>query len=132
MSTPLALVVDDDPDIRMLVEISMSRVGGWRVISTDRGRTAIDLAREHRPTVVLMDVMMPEMDGVEAAGILLDDPETADIPVVLLTARATVGNEAPPWSEIAIRGTIAKPFSPRTLAQEVAALIGWEDAASTP
>lgn len=122
--TPLALVVDDDDDIRMLVEISLERVGGWRVISAASAADGIELAREHRPTVVLMDVMMPVMDGVEATRILLGDPRTADIPVVLLTARAVVGGESPPWSDVAIRGVIAKPFSPRTLAQEVGSLIG--------
>lgn len=122
--TPLALVVDDDDDIRMLVEISLERVGGWRVISAASAAAGIELAREHRPTVVLMDVMMPVMDGVEATRILLGDPQTADIPIVLLTARAVVGGESPPWSDVAIRGVIAKPFSPRTLAQEVGSLIG--------
>lgn len=126
MTPPLALVVDDDPDIRMLVEISLERVGGWRVVSAGNAVAGIDLARERQPTVVLMDVMMPKMDGVEAARILLDDPRTADIPIVLLTARAVVGGEDPPWAGVAIRGVIAKPFSPRTLAQEVGALIGLE------
>ncbi len=128
MTAPLALVVDDDPDIRMLVELSLSRVGGWRVISTDRGQTGIDLAREHRPSVVLMDWMMPEMDGVEAARILHADPETAEIPVVLLTARAILDDDDPLWGDAAIRGIIAKPFSARTLAREVEALLGWDGA----
>ena len=127
MIPPLALVVDDDPDIRMLVEISMERVGGWRVVSADNAVTGIDLAREHQPTVVLMDVMMPKVDGVEAARILLGDPKTADIPIELLTARAVVGGEDPPWADVAIRGVIPKPFSPRTLAQEVRALIGLDE-----
>ncbi len=126
MTPPLALVIDDDPDIRMLVEISLERIGGWRVVSADNAAAGIDLAREHQPAVVLMDVMMPKMDGVEAARILLGDPSTADIPIVLLTARAVVGGEDPPWVGVAIRGVIAKPFSPRTLAQEVGALIGLE------
>ena len=126
MNPPLAVVVDDDADIRMLVEISMERVGGWRVISADNAATGIELAREHQPTVVLMDVMMPKMDGVEASRILLGDPRTAEIPVVLLTARAVVGGEDPHWAGVAIRGVIPKPFSPRTLAREVGALIGLE------
>lgn len=127
MAPPLALVIDDDDDIRTLVEISLERIGGWRVISADSAAVGIDLAREHQPKVVLMDVMMPIMDGVEATRLLLDDPKTADIPVVLLTARAVVGGERPPWADVAIRGVIAKPFSPRTLSREVGALIGLED-----
>ncbi|OUZ12674.1 hypothetical protein BHE97_00150 [Aeromicrobium sp. PE09-221] len=125
MTPPLALVVEDDSSIRALTEIALTRLAGWRVITAERGRTAIDLAREHRPSVILMDLMMPEMDGVEAARILLGDAATADIPVVLLTARPTFGDEDPPWAGVDIRGVIAKPFDPMSLARQVADLVGW-------
>lgn len=127
MTSPLALVVEDDSSIRALTEIALTRLAGWRVITAERARTAIDLAKEHRPSVILMDLMMPEMDGVEAARILLGDAATADIPVVLLTARPTFGDEKPPWAGVAIRGVIAKPFDPMTLARQVADLLGWSE-----
>ncbi|MBM9465158.1 response regulator [Aeromicrobium sp. YIM 150415] len=127
MTSPLALVVEDDSSIRALTEIALTRLAGWRVITAERGRTAIELAREHRPSVILMDLMMPEMDGVEAARILLGDAATADIPVVLLTARPTFGDEDPPWAGVAIRGVIAKPFDPMSLARQVADLVGWSE-----
>lgn len=127
MTPPLALVVEDDTSIRALTEIALTRLAGWRVITAERGRAAIELAKEHHPSVVLMDLMMPEMDGVEAARILLDDPVTADIPVVLLTARSTLGSEEPPWAGVAISGVIAKPFDPRILADQIAELVGWSD-----
>lgn len=127
MTQPLVLVVDDDSSIRAVLEIALTRLAEWRVITAEGGRAAIDLAREHRPSVILMDLMMPEMDGVEAARILLDDPVTADIPVVLLTARSTLGSEEPPWAGVAIRGVIAKPFDPTTLAREIVDLTGWSD-----
>jgi len=127
MTAPLALVVDDDSSIRAVTEITLTRLAGWRVITAERGRTAIELAKQHRPSVVLMDLMMPEMDGVEAARILLNDPATSDIPVVLLTARSTLGGEKLPWAGVPIRGTIEKPFDPRTLAQKIIDLVGWTD-----
>jgi len=125
--TPLVLVVDDDSSIRAVTEIALTRLAGWRVITAERGRAAIDLAREHHPSVILMDLMMPEMDGVEAARILLGDAGTADIPVVLLTARSTMGGEDPPWVGVPVCGVIAKPFDPTILAQEIVDLVGWSD-----
>lgn len=127
MTPPLALVVEDDDSIRALTEIALTRLAGWRVITAERARAGIELAREHQPSVILMDLMMPEMDGVDAARILLADPLTAEIPVVLLTARPTFGNEEPPWAGVAVRGVIAKPFDPTTLAEQVGELVGWED-----
>lgn len=127
MTTPLALVVDDDSSVRAVTELALTRLAEWHVITADRGRTAIDLAREHRPSVVLLDLMMPEMDGVETARILLDDAATADIPVVLLTARSTLGSEEPPWAGVGICGVIAKPFDPTTLARQIVDIVGWSD-----
>lgn len=125
MALPLALVVDDDPDIRLITELALARVAGWRVITADRARTGIELARTHHPSVVLMDLMMPEMDGIEAVRLLRADPLTADIPVVLVTAKSAVSGDEPPWSGVEIAGVIPKPFNPRTLAQEVSELVGW-------
>lgn len=125
MTTPLVLVVDDDDDIRLLVEIALTSFAGWRVVTANDGREAVDAAREHRPSLVLMDLMMPEMDGVAAAAALLADPATADIPIVLVTAKLTVPGEPSPWEHLAIAGVIAKPFDPVGLADEVRRLVGW-------
>ncbi|WZH51518.1 MAG: response regulator [Nocardioides alkalitolerans] len=125
MTSPLALVVDDDDDIRLLVELALTSFAGWQVVTATDGREAVAAAREHRPSVVLMDVMMPEMDGLAAAATLLADPETADIPIVLVTAKLTVPGEPAPWEHLAVAGVIAKPFDPVGLADEVRALVGW-------
>lgn len=119
----LALVVDDDPDIRQLVELALGRVGGWDVVTAASGPEALVLAREHHPEVVLLDLSMPGMDGVETAGRLLADPDTATIPVVLVTARGLGGEE--PWAGLDVAGVVEKPFHPMTLADEVSALLGW-------
>jgi len=122
----LALVVDDDDDIRMITSLTLRRVAGWEVLTASGGQEGIDLARERRPDVVLMDLMMPGMDGVTAAKLLLDDPATADIPIVLLTAKASISGTQPPWDGLPIAGVVSKPFNPRSLADEVGALVGWE------
>ncbi|MFN3602914.1 MAG: response regulator [Dietzia sp.] len=125
MTLPLALVVDDDPDIRLITELALARVAGWEVITADRARAGIELARTHHPSVVLMDLMMPEMDGIEATRLLHADPLTADIPVVLVTAKSAVRGDEPPWAGVDFAGVIPKPFNPRTLAQEVSEMVGW-------
>lgn len=116
-------MVDDD-DVRTITRLALVKVAGWQVVDTDRGAKALDLAREHRPAVVLLDLMMPEMDGIETARGLLDDPVTADIPIVMVTAKKSVG-EAQPWDGVPVVGVIAKPFNPMTLADELVAMLGW-------
>ncbi|MDP3968560.1 MAG: response regulator [Nocardioides sp.] len=125
MSTPLALVVDDDEDVRMITRLALVKVAGWQVVDTDRGAKALDLAREHQPAVILLDLMMPEMDGIETAQRLLADPATAHIPIVMVTAKKSVG-EAQPWDDLPVAGVVAKPFDPMSLADELVAMLGWQ------
>ncbi|ANH38641.1 Transcriptional regulatory protein SrrA [Nocardioides dokdonensis FR1436] len=122
---PTVLIVDDDDDVRMVTSLSLSRVGGWDVLEASRGREAIDLARAAQPDAILLDLMMPEMDGITAFGLLQEDAATRHIPVILLTAKSRVG-ATQPWDGLAVAGVLAKPFSPMQLPGDVAALLGWE------
>ncbi|WP_028474440.1 response regulator [Nocardioides alkalitolerans] len=124
MSTPVALVVDDDEDIRAITELALARVGGWEVVTADRGARALEIARERKFSVILLDLMMPQMDGIETASRLLADPATADVPIILVTAKAMIG-DAQPWDGVAIAGVIPKPYNPMTLAADVSAMLGW-------
>ncbi|WP_244927851.1 response regulator [Nocardioides sp. W7] len=124
MSVTRALVVDDDDSIREITQIALEAVGGWQVIPADGGVAALALAREHHPDVVLLDVMMPDMDGPTTFRHLQEDPATRDIPVVLLTAKVQVGDKQV-WNEIAVAGVISKPFDPMTLHTQVAEMLGW-------
>lgn len=119
------LVVDDDDDIRLLVQLALESFAGWRVVTAADGAAGVAAAREHHPDAVLMDVMMPTMDGLEASATLLADPDTADIPIVLVTAKVGVPGEPAPWAGLGVRGVIAKPFDPRSLAGQVSGLVGW-------
>jgi CheY-like chemotaxis protein len=112
------LVVDDDDEIREITSLALELMGGWHVTSTDRGATCLTLAREQRPSVILLDVMMPEMDGPTTFLRLQQEPSTRHIPVILLTAKARVG-DTQCWDGLDVAGVISKPFNPATLSDEV-------------
>jgi CheY-like chemotaxis protein len=118
------LVVDDDDDIRELTKLSLETVMGWEVLVASGGPEAIDTCRLHRPDAVLMDMMMPGMDGLTAFQHLQADRGTRDIPVILFTARST-GDARQPWADQALRGVIKKPYDPMALGDEVSELLGW-------
>ena len=115
------LVVDDEPSIVKLVEAALSS-RGYEIFKAYDGQEAIVEAKLHKPDLILLDVMMPHMDGKEARKRLLADPATKDIPVVHLTA---VGDFDQQREALADGATdyIVKPFSPSELAGIVADLL---------
>ncbi len=120
--TRRVLVVDDDDDVREVTILSLEVIGGYEVFDADGGVTAIELARLHRPDLVLLDVMMPGMDGPATFRALRADPETAHIPVVLLTAKVPVSLDQEENKGLA--GIISKPFDPRALVAEIERILG--------
>jgi len=116
------LVVDDDDQVREITRLALEVLGGWTVVEACDGTEAVRLVRAHHPTVVLLDVMMPKMDGPATFAALQADPSTRHVPVVLLTAKVQVGQRQL-WDGLAIAGVIAKPFSPATLSDEVDRLL---------
>ncbi|WP_241153929.1 response regulator [Nocardioides pantholopis] len=123
-AVPTVLVVDDDDSIREITQIALELVGGWQVLPASGGEEAVRIAREQRPDAVLLDVMMPGMDGPSTFQHLRDDAATRDIPVVFLTAKIR-GDAHEAWAGLAVAGVISKPFDPMSLATEMAALLGW-------
>ena len=99
-------------------------MAGWEVLTAAGGAEALELAARHRPDAVLLDLMMPDMDGLTTFRHLRADPATRDIPVILVTAKAQVGDRQA-WDGLPVAGVISKPFDPMTLAADVAALLGW-------
>ena len=118
------LVVDDDDMVREITQLTLETVAGWRVRSASGGEQALALLREELPEAVLLDVMMPGMDGPATFRAMQEDPALRDVPVVLLTAKMQVG-AAQPWEGLDVAGIIAKPFDPMTLADQVSSLVGW-------
>ena len=116
------LIVDDDADIREVARLSLELVGGWTVFVADGGVDAIEQAKALSPDVILLDVMMPGIDGVATLRELADDPRTSQIPVIFLTAKTQLG-ERRRLEEAGACGLIAKPFDPLSLADDVEVIL---------
>jgi CheY-like chemotaxis protein len=125
MTARRVLVVDDDEAIREIAAVSMRAVGGHDVLTAASGEEALLVAVAQSPEVILLDVMMPELDGPTTAQRLQDDERSREIPIILLTAKVQARDTARLGRVKGVRGIIAKPFDPMTLAQQVARILGW-------
>lgn len=117
------MCVEDDADIRMILEFSLGGVGGLRVLCCDSGAQALAQVQDFRPDLVVLDVMMPGMSGPETLAALRRLPDFDGTPVVFLTAKATQG-ELEHLLQYGATGVIVKPFDPMTLPQNL--LMYWE------
>jgi two-component system alkaline phosphatase synthesis response regulator PhoP/two-component system response regulator VicR len=107
------LVVDDEKHIRRLIEVNLQRLG-YRVGTAGDGVEALEKIQAERPDLVIMDVMMPRMDGFEALRRIKSDPELADLRVLMLTAKAQDADIFRGWSG-GVDGYLTKPFNPMDL-----------------
>lgn len=117
-----ALVIDDDDDIRLVVKMSLRLIGGLDVIEASSGQEGVDLAVRVRPDIIMLDVMMPGMDGPTVLHQLYNNPLTSGIPVIFLTAKAMPG-EIGRLKDLGAVGVLTKPFDPMQLASDVQALL---------
>jgi CheY-like chemotaxis protein len=122
--TKRILVVDDEADIREVAQLALEAVGGFGVTLASCGREALELARAEAPDAILLDVMMPDLDGPSTVALLRQDAATRDIPVVLLTAKVQAADRRR-LEALGVAAVMAKPFDPMTLASDVAATLGW-------
>lgn len=111
------LVVDDEPTIRLLVRAALEETG-HRLLEAADGSTALDLARAERPDLIILDIVLPRLSGLEVCRRLKGDPATAATPVFLLTGFVQQA-ERQAAEEIGAEGFIAKPFSPAALVQQI-------------
>ena len=125
MSRRTVLLIDDEPDIREVVELSLGSVAGWEVLTASSGVDGVELASAQQPDVILLDVMMPGLDGPATLEVLRGRDETRAIPVLFMTAKAQAG-ELTRYASLGVAGVIPKPFDPMTLSDRVAAALGWE------
>jgi CheY-like chemotaxis protein len=117
------LIVDDDDDIRRIATLSLARLGGMEVLEASSGADAVALAASEKPDAILLDVMMPGMDGPATLEKLKAQPETGTIPVVFLTAKAMT-SEIERLRSLGAAGVLTKPFDPVALPGLVRALVG--------
>jgi CheY-like chemotaxis protein len=117
------LLVDDEPDIRRIGELSLRRVGGWDVAMAANGADAVALVASFRPDVILLDVMMPSMDGPQTLAALRRVPEGADVPIIFVTAKVQ-RDEVARLLGLGAIGVVSKPFDPMTLPEEIRRIAG--------
>lgn len=115
------LYIDDDPDIRTVARMALEVVGGLEVEDLGDGREAVAVARRFAPDLVLLDVMMPGIDGPGVLAALRAESDTASIPVVFMTAKAQA-HEVSRYRDIGALDVVSKPFDPMSLADTVRAI----------
>ncbi|HVE94631.1 MAG TPA: response regulator [Acidimicrobiales bacterium] len=118
---PTVLVVDDDPVIQKLLQFNFE-MEGWTVLLADDGEAGLTMARLERPDAVLLDVMMPKLNGLAVAAALKSEPSTEGIPVILLSAKAQatdIGDGLATGAD----AYVTKPFDPLDLLERVTSLI---------
>ena len=111
------LVVDDEPTIVRLMEFVLARQGHQMLIAVN-GEEALEKIRAHKPDLVLLDIMMPRIDGYEVAQQVRADPETASLPIIMLSAKAQT-EDIRRGAEVGVDAYVTKPFSPEHLVQVV-------------
>jgi len=118
------LLIEDEEDIRRVAQLSLERIGRFDVLLAGSGAEGLALAEAEQPDAILIDYMMPDLDGPETIRRLRANPATASIPVVMLTAMAAPGG-APADAGLGVVAVFAKPFDPISLPRELARVLGW-------
>lgn len=118
------LLVDDEDDIREVAQMSLEVTAGWTIAGANSGTAGIEKALELRPDAILLDVMMPDMDGPTTFKKMQEIPELVGTPVILMTAKVQA-SDLQAFDEIGVSGVIAKPFDPMSLADRVKEILSW-------
>jgi CheY-like chemotaxis protein len=124
MATKRVLIIDDEADVRAIVRGCLEDIAGWEVITAESGKEGLVKVITDIPDAIILDVMMPGMDGLAFLSILRNYAEETTLPVVLLTAKINMA-ELNELSDLNIKGVIAKPFDPFFLVEQCANLLGW-------
>jgi len=119
------LIIDDEEDIREVAGLSLETVAGWEVVLANSGAQGLARAAEHQPDAILLDVMMPGMDGPTTFRELRKNPITSHIPVILLTAKVQSSDQKR-FADLGVEAVLFKPFDPLTLSEQISSVLGWE------
>src|ERR1019366_632593 len=118
------LIIDDEDDIREVAALSLETVAGWEVMVASSGAQGLIRASVYQPDAILLDVMMPGMDGPTTFRELRKNPATAHIPVLLLTAKVQSSDQRR-FADLGVEAVLFKPFDPMTLSSQIATALGW-------
>jgi CheY-like chemotaxis protein len=116
------LVVDDEEDIRAIAQLGLEMGGGWTVFTASSGREALKMAADRQPDVILLDLMMPDMDGRETLQKLKANSLTQNIPVILLTAKIQK-SDRDSFGDLDVAAVFAKPFRPMQLPEQISEIL---------
>jgi CheY-like chemotaxis protein len=119
------LLIDDEEDIREVASLSLEAMAGWFVTTASSGALGIEAAIADPPEAIVLDVMMPGMDGPTTFREMQLRPEIAHIPVILLTAKVQ-GVDQRRFADLGVAAVLFKPFDPMTLAQQIADVLNWK------
>ena len=124
MNQKLILVIDDDDGIREVIQICLEAIAGWDVMTASSGQDGLIIANNQKPDAILLDVMMPHLDGIATFQQLQSNNQTQTIPTILLTAKAKI-SEQKQYQHLGVRGVIIKPFEPYDLVAKIKAMLHW-------
>lgn len=126
MAIKRILVIDDEDGIREIIQICLEAVAGWQVFTAASGSEGLENAQKTLPDAILLDVMMPDMDGPTTFRQLRANAVTQHIPTILLTAKAKI-SEQQQFINLGVTGVITKPFKAQDLVDQMREILGWQD-----
>ncbi len=124
MTTKSILLIDDEPNIAEVIAVCLESFKGWKVQVVNSGKAGLSIVETLKPDAILLDVMMPIMDGMTVYQNLQKNPITQNIPVIFLTAKVQVSDREK-FAQLGVVGTIAKPFEPLKISDQIAQLLNW-------
>ena len=125
MAIKTVLVIDDDENIREVAKMSLEIMAGLDVILAGSSQEGLEKAETDLPDAILLDVMLPDMDGIMTFEKLQSNPATNHIPVILLTGKVQPSDQLH-FASLGFKAVIAKPFKPAGLAEQLLVALGWE------
>ena len=125
MNQKRILFIDDEEDIKTLAQFCLETEAGWTMLSASGGIEGIAIAETEQPDAILLDAMMPDIDGLQTLNKLKINPKTKDIPTIFITAKAQASDRRRFYGAGA-KGVINKPFDSLTLASQISGFLGWE------
>jgi CheY-like chemotaxis protein len=126
MATKKILVIEDEEGLRDIIQFSLEAAAGWQVLSAASGSAGIVIAQAEPLDAILLDVMMPEMDGIETFQRLQKDSSTQSIPTIFLTAKAR-SSEQQQFISLGVSGVLTKPIKARDLVEQIKQILNWQE-----
>lgn len=123
-ATKKILIVDDEEDIRDVVRVSLEEFAGWLTTTATSGIEGLKIAQTEALDAILLDISMPDMNGLEMCEALQTNPKTQKIPVIVLTAKV-LPSDRRRFIDLDVAGVITKPFDPMTIWMQVAEILDW-------